>query len=277
MIPELEQASRMASSAVQMDQQGSTEEAVALYRQAVTFLRSALRNPALPETHRAACERSISSYEARATQLDRIRSAGSEVSLPTPPSQPAFTTANPNPSVVEVSIEGLKVLNREGGRVIVKGVNKAAELNEKYDVTGRVYEAAAATATKAAEINQKYKVTETVSNGVSSAYTKAKQANQDHKILEKLGTIAQASVSKACEVNREYRITERVGAALLSGLNLAASTAHSYMNTASREGTQELEHGQPEGQTQVEHQNNALALREYRPLFGDLTRPKTSR
>ncbi|EGD75972.1 hypothetical protein PTSG_00680 [Salpingoeca rosetta] len=242
MHPRLEQASRFAHAAVEMDNLGNYKEAIGLYSHAIQNLDQALADPSFSQS-RDSVKQCRASYAARVDSLHKEMSGALPV-LPAPPTSnggPASTalaTPAQDPSVVDVGVEAVKAANRDGGKYLVQGYQTAKELNERHQITHTIASGVKSTYSAAVAANEKYKVVDNVKAGVSSAYGSAVQLNEKHQITKKVGTIASASVKKVGELNQEYRVTDRVGSALLGGLNYLATQSQQYLQGSSSSSSQ---------------------------------------
>jgi len=75
---------------------------------------------------------------------------------------------------------------RGAGNIALQGVDKAKEINQKHDITGKITVAGTQAITVAKETDQKYGVSTKVSAGVGAAVKRASEFESKHKVTDKV-------------------------------------------------------------------------------------------
>merc|ERR1719386_257871 len=78
--------------------------------------------------------------------------------------------------------DGVGDAARGVGNCAMTGANKAKELNDEHNITGKATAAAQAGIAKAKEVNEKHGITEKITAGVSKVTEKAKEIEEKHNV-----------------------------------------------------------------------------------------------
>jgi GTP cyclohydrolase III len=109
--------------------------------------------------------------------------------------------------------------------------NVILSLNEKYEVTDRIKEAATDALNKA-KVNDDKGTISKVDETISSVVTKFDDLNKEYdlgtqasKVLSTTATFSNKAIDKAIELNKEYEITNKVGSSISEAASKAADKA----------------------------------------------------
>jgi len=106
---------------------------------------------------------------------------------------------------------------RTAGGIAVKGVERAAELNQKHQVTAKMTQAGQQVAQRAVETNEKYKITDKISGVVSAAMQKAQQVEEKHHVTDKAASTVSRGFTKLSSMLDKRSSTSSSSGAAPSG------------------------------------------------------------